>query len=86
MITRITKKPLRGAAIEAELCRLGDEQESCKQVTLTLSGLSRGTTKGQVEMYFEGQGGSVEVVSTELQGHGRAKIVLSGLSVEGMIA
>ena len=86
MITRITKKPLRGAAIEAELCRLGDEQESCKQVTLKLSGLPHGTTKERVEMYFEDQGDNVKVLSVKFQGPGSAKTVLFGLTVEGMTA
>ena len=85
MITKIKTTPLRGAAIEAELCPIEDEEESCKMVTLKLSALPRGTTKEHVEAYLETLGDSVEVLSIEFQGPGSAKIVLSGLTAEGMM-
>ena len=85
MVSKIKTTPLKGAVIEAELCPIEDEEESCKMVTLKLSALPRGITKKQVETYFETQGDSVEVISTELQGPGNATIVLSGMTAEGMI-
>ena len=84
MVSKIKTNPLRGFVIEAELCPIDDEEESCKMVTLQLSGLPRGTTKALVENYFERLGESAEVISAELQGPGTAKIVVSGLTIEGM--
>ena len=67
-------------------CIAPTDQAIPDDITIEVSCLPPGISAGDLEIYFEGQGGNVEVLSAMNLGSGNARVQLTGLTVEGTLA